>query len=349
MKHRIFTSATALFCASAALAELPPVTHTVAGMRCWHDVAYGPRADLPDEGEGYTGPKPGWTNPDIPWAFHRHRTGQFLDVFAPAKAPKPDATVVLFLHGGAWAANDDKDSAPLGLFGPLTAAGAIACTADYILQTARSEGLFPPARKEATFAEMMRDIDAACAKLKEFAGELGVTEPHFVIMGESAGGTLALLYAYDQGNPDHMGLGLLHPMPVAKVINSVGPTDFTDSEFQESGKVVVLGVRINPFKVLVNRLCGLPDYTPDSKTLVALEKWSPVKLVCPKSPPTAIAHGAIGDGKTDGLVPVSQMTLLESALKAAGVPCTVKKFSGLNHGEVTWRGAPWIVEQALKR
>lgn len=35
--------------------KAPPPTHTVAGMRCWHDVPYGPRADLPDEGDGYTG------------------------------------------------------------------------------------------------------------------------------------------------------------------------------------------------------------------------------------------------------------------------------------------------------
>lgn len=341
--------ATALFamCADGAH-EAPPPTHIVAGMRCWHDVPYGPRADRHDEGDGYTGGKPDWAIPEIHWEFHRHRSGQAFDVFAPADAPAPDATVVLYIHGGSWSENCDKDAPPLAIFGPLTAAGAVACTTDYILQTSRSRNFFAKGRKKATFAEMMRDIDAACAKLKEFVGELGVTEPRLVIMGESAGGHLALLYAYDEGNPGHMGLGLRHPMPIAKVVNSVGPTDFTQKDFQDSGKVSFLGIRINLFKTLLNRLCGLPDRASNARLEEELAKWSPVRLVCPKSPPTAIAYGAIGDDeRTDGLVPVTQMTLLEAALKAVGVPCETKKFSGLNHGEVTWRGAPWIVEQAL--
>ena len=328
--------------------KAPPPTHTVAGMRCWHDVPYGPRADLPDEGDGYTGKKPGWTIAEIPWKFNRHRSGQTFDVFAPPDAPAPDATVVLFIHGGSWSESMDKDATPIVIFGPLTASGAIACTANYILQTDPSRGFAARRRNEATFAEMLRDIDAACEKLKSFVAELGVTKPRFVVMGESAGGHLALLYAYDEDNPDHMGLELKHPMSVDKVVNIVGPTDFTEKAFQESGAFSIFGIKFYPFKTLMNRLCGLPDSAPMAKTRAAFPKWSPIKLVCPGSAPTAIAYGAIGgDEKTDGIVPVSQMTSLEAALKAAGVPCAMKKYSGRNHCEITWHGASWIVEQAL--
>ena len=333
------------------VAELPPPTLEKLGMRCWHDVAYGPRGDLADEGDGYED-QPDWVGKDIPWKAHRHRSGQFLDVFAPTNKVAADATVVLFLHGGSWSEKYDKDSPPLGIFGEVLAAGGIGCTADYILQSDRTRHFFASARKESTFAAMMRDIDAAVAKVKEFVGELGATSPRLVMMGESAGGHLALLYSYDQGNPTHTGLGLAHSLRVAKVVNIVGPTDLTAKEFRSLGKVTIFGFQIGPdfLGTLMNRLGGLEDNASNDKSLEAAAKWSPIKLVCAQSVPTAIAYGAVGkDEKTDGVVPVSQMTSLEAALKDAGVPCVSKKFSGLNHCEVTWRGEKWIAEQALAR
>ena len=334
----------------STMGELPPPTLERDGVRCWHDVAYGPRDDLPDEGEGYTGNNGGWSSESIPWKFHRHRSGQYLDVYAPTGEIRPDATVVLFLHGGSWSECYDKDGPRHELFKALVDAGAIACTADYILQTDRFRNWFAPSRKEATFAEMLRDIDAAVTKIGEFARELGVVSPRLVISGESAGGHLALLYAYEQGNPERIGLALSHTIPVAKVVGIVAPTDFTSREFQEIGSVPVLGFKVGGgvLKTLMNRLAGLPDNATRKENRDAAGKWSPIKLVCANSVSTALAYGAIGeDETTDGVVPVSQTTSLEAALKAAGVPCATRKFSGTGHGDVAWKGAAWIAEQAL--
>ena len=349
------TKANLWICAAAALcsnatAALPPPTIELDGIRCWHDIAYGPRGDLPDEGEGFTGSKGGWSHDSLPWKFHRHRSGQFLDVFAPAEGIRADATVLLFLHGGSWSECYDKDAPPFDWFKAMAKSGGIGCTADYILQSDRSIDWFAPGREGATFAEMLRDIDAAVTKIAEVVGELGVVSPRLVITGESAGGHLALLYAYDQGNPEGMGLGLAHTLPVAKVINIVGPTDLSAREFEQLGTVSLFGFQIgsNPLQTLMNRLFGLPDNAPVADSRAAAAKWSPIKLVCGKTVPTAVAYGAVGpDEKSDGLIPVSQMTSLEAALKEAGVPCTMRKCSGANHGEVTWRETKWLAEQAL--
>lgn len=335
---------------NAALAALPPPTIERDGIRCWHDIAYGPRADLADEGEGFTGSHGGWSHEFLPWKFHRHRSGQFLDVFAPVEGIRPDATILLFLHGGSWSECYDKDAPPYDLFKAVAVAGGIGCTVDYILQNDRSQNWSVPGRTGATFAEMLRDIDAAVLKIAEIVRELGVASPRLVVAGESAGGHLALLYSYDQGKPERLGLELAHALPVGKVVNIVGPTDFTAREFEELGSVTILGVKVgqNPLQVLMNRLLGLPDKTSVRDARAAAAKWSPIKLVCANSAPTAVAYGAIGPDETsDGLIPESQMTSLEAALKAAGVPCTMKKCHGLGHGEVTWRETKWIAEQVL--
>ena len=347
MKNVVVASAIVLS-AAGALAELPKATFEKDGVRCWHDVSYGPRGDLPGEGAGYKGRV--YETDGLPWKrYHSHRSGQLLDVYAPVKSVDPGATVVMYLHGGSWSERYDKDSPPWDIMKKVVAAGGVFCTVDYVLQTDRAANPFGKGRAEATFANMLRDIDAAVVKMREVAKELGAASPRFVVTGESAGGHLALLYAYDQGNPGRNKLGLSHSMRVAKVVNIVGPTDFTAKEFIELGTIKVMGVEVtDPFmRTLMNRLMGLPDDTMMSKSVAEAANWSPVKLVCPSSPPTAVAYGAIGkDGKSDGIVHENQMLSLEAALKAAKVPCEMKKIAA-GHGEVVWKGADWIAAQLL--
>ena len=140
----------AAFCAvsllsAGAFAELPKPTFEREGIRCWHDIAYGPRADLPDEGAGYKG-KAG-SSDGLPWKrYHSHRSGQFMDVYAPAKGVATNATIVMYLHGGSWSERYDKDSPPWDVMKRVVQAGGVFCTADYILQTDRSTHPFGKTR-----------------------------------------------------------------------------------------------------------------------------------------------------------------------------------------------------------
>ena len=328
---------------------LPPVTLARDGIRCWHDVAYGPRGDLPDEGDGFTG-KGSWQVGDFPWKAGRHRTGQLLDVFAPEKGVATNATVVLYLHGGAWAQCYDKDALPYDLFGLFLKRGAVVGTANYILQADITADSSKPSRKEATFAGMLRDIDAAAARMGSFARALGVAEPKIVIMGESAGGHLALLYAYDQDNPAKLGLGLKHEPRVAKAVNIVGPTAFAEKDFIDSMTLNLLFFKIRNRNLdrLMRRLVGVADDATEAETLPLLAKWSPVDLICERSVPTVLAYGKIKSWiNSDGIVRVSQFTRIERLLAEAGVPFASRMFFPANHGEVRSQGAGWIVEQTF--
>ena len=93
---------------------------------------------------------------------------------------------------------------------------------------------------------------------------------------------------------------------------------------------------------------GLPDDSPEEEVLPLLAKWSPVDLVCPRSVPTVLAYGKIKKWiDSDGIVRVSQFTLLERRLAEAGVPCEARMFFPANHVEVRAKGAKWIAEQTL--
>ena len=333
----------------SAAAELPAVTLARDGIRCWHDVAYGTRGDLPDEGDGFTG-KGGWQWPGLPWKSCRHRSGQFLDVFAPDQV-RTNATVVLYLHGGAWSQSYDKDAPPFDLFAPLLAGGAVVGTANYILQADLTADKTKATRKEASFAEMLRDIDAAATRLGGFARALGVTEPRLVVMGESAGGHLALLYAYDQDTPAKPGLGLKHGIRITKVVNIVGPTGLAEKEFVDSmtRNFFFFKVRNRMFSLLMRRLVGTSDDTPEDEVFPLMAKWSPVDLVCAQSVPTVLAYGKVKKWlATDGLVHASQFTLLERRLAEVGVACVSRGFVPANHGEVRPKGAKWIAKQTLE-
>ena len=335
--------------AVAVGADVPPVTCARNGIRCWHDVAYGPRGDLPDEGEGYKGSYGGWQS-GMQWRSCTHRSGQFLDVYAPSRAVATNAVVALFLHGGSWSQCFDKDAVLFDLFRPLLEKGAVVGTANYILQTDITFNSSKRGRKEATFAEMLRDIDAAADRLGAFARTLGVTEPRLVVLGESAGGHLALLYAYDQDNPSKLGLGLKHVPRVAQAVNIVGPTAFTEKEIANSmtWNFLFFKVRNHMFSRLMRRLVGLPDNASDDDLLPLMAKWSPVDLVCAKSVPTVLAYGKLNKWfSTDGLVPASQFTLLERRLKEVGVPCVSRAFVPANHAEVRGKGGRWIAEQVF--
>ena len=349
MKTRTLFLCLSIAVIAAGNGVVPPVTCERYGVRCWHDIAYGPRDDLPDEGEGYKGSYGGWQS-GMQWKSCTHRSGQFLDVYAPSRAVATNATVVLFLHGGSWSQCYDKDAPLFDLFHPLLKEGAVVGTANYILQTDITFNSYKPARKEATFAEMLRDIDAAAERLGAFARALGVIAPRLVVMGESAGGHLASLYAYDQDNPLKLGLGLKHVPRAVQVVNIVGPTALAEKEFIDTLTLNIFSFKIRhrPFACLMRRLVGQPDNAPEDDVLRLMAKWSPVDLVCSKSVPTVLAYGKLNKWfETDGLVRVSQFTLLERRLVEAGVPCTSRAFVPANHAEVRGKGGKWIAEQVF--
>ncbi len=324
-------------------------------LRCWHNVIYGARENLPDEGAGFKGRVGKWSVQGLPWRMATHKSGQRLDIYANAAGAAHDAPVVLFLHGGAWSQPFDKDAIPVAFLDELLARGAVVASADYILQSdvTINGDLDTPGREGATFEAMLRDVDAAAGFLKRVLRLVGVDAPRsFVIAGESAGGHLALLYAYDQARPEGLGLGLEHAFKVTRVVAIAAPVDFAAID-SNTGKATEDYGRKDlrrRFRVLLKRLTGGGDDLDDAELWRRCAKWSPKALVSPKSPPTVLAYGQILPFvPTDGAIPLSEMKGLEAALAPLGVDCTARRFMGSNHAEVIGDGAAWIAEKALEK
>ncbi len=339
---------------SASSSERIKPSAVTQDLRCWHNIIYGPRENLPDEGAGFRGRIGNWCVPGLPWRMATHKSGQRLDIYAPAQGASRDAPVVLFLHGGAWSQPFDKDAIPVALLDAFLAKGFVVASADYILQSdvTVNGDLDAPAREGATFEAMLRDVDAAAGLLKRALPLIGVEAPvGFAIAGESAGGHLALLYAYDQGCPERLGLGLGHAFRVTRAVAIAAPVDFASIDGNTDKATVRYGKKDlrRRFRILLKRLVGGPDDLDDAELWRRAAKWSPKDLVSSEAPPTVLAYGQVFPFvPTDGAIPVSQMEDLEAALKAAGVPCAARRFLGSNHAEVAGDGAEWIVDAVLK-
>ncbi|MBT8766915.1 alpha/beta hydrolase [Metapseudomonas boanensis] len=115
-----------------------------ASLPCFKDVAYGPGA------------------------------GERLDIFP---ASRPDAPVLLFIHGGYWRALSKADSAFMAP--ALTAAGACVVVLDYDLAPT------------VTLDHIVDQARRALAWLYLHIGEFGGDPQHLYASGSSAGGHLA--------------------------------------------------------------------------------------------------------------------------------------------------------------
>ena len=242
---------------------------------------------------------------------------QTYDLYLPAAADglSGDAPFFLFLHGGAWCAGSKGDGA--AILREMAGDGFACASMDYALSSIGGGG--------ATFDDMLRDIDAMVSHLAgEFRRAGASAPPRIAIGGMSAGGHLAMLYAYDEANPDVLGLGLRHELGIACVFSDCGPSDLASREFAIAGKAGMKcrgGEMRRWFEYLVGIKPG--ESTPGSLRM-GLAKYSPVGLICEKSPPTVAVYCETGrapgsDVGTDGIVAAQNFHALTNRLAACRV------------------------------
>ena len=76
--------------------------------------------------------------------------------------------------------------------------------------------------KKITYREQLEDIGLVITKFNSLAQKAELQPNNYILLGESAGGHLALLYGYQ--NPDQ----------IKKIISLSGPTDFYSPEYLHS-------------------------------------------------------------------------------------------------------------------
>ncbi|MBK1895695.1 alpha/beta hydrolase [Chryseobacterium paridis] len=135
---------------------------------------------------------------------------QKMDVFLPSVYSE-NSPVVLIVHGGAWKYGRKEHMIQIQKM--LFKNNVPSININYRLVSKS---------KKITYREQLEDISLVIEKFNSLAEKAQLQPDNYIILGESAGGHLALLYGYQ--NPDQ----------IKKIISLSGPTDFYSSEFLQS-------------------------------------------------------------------------------------------------------------------
>ncbi|WP_394675102.1 alpha/beta hydrolase [uncultured Chryseobacterium sp.] len=133
---------------------------------------------------------------------------QKMDVFLPSDYHE-DSPVVLIVHGGAWKYGRKEHMIQIQKM--LFRNNIPSINMNYRLVS-----------KTVTYRQQLEDIGLAIQKFNALAHKAELQPDNYILLGESAGGHLALLYGYR------------HPEQIKKIISLSGPTDFYSPEYLHS-------------------------------------------------------------------------------------------------------------------
>ena len=231
-----------------------------------------------------------------------------LDLARPKDGDGPFPALVL-IHGGGWAGGNRDSFLPLMKL--AAERGYVATTISYRLTQP------DPTTKlgKVPFPAQIEDCKCAVRWLKANAGKYHVDVNRVAVGGGSAGGHLSLLVGLTDDSSKLEGTGGYADQSsrVNAVINIFGPTDMLECWKTSPGA--------RPF---IQGLIGTPETAPD-----AFKAASPVTYISKDDPPVLTLHGS-----ADTLVPPSQATLLDDAMKAAGAKHELLILEGQGHGFV---------------
>ncbi len=225
---------------------------------------------------------------------------QVLDLCIPEDN---DGTLglILMIHGGAWI-EGDKSAYDSNLEAIAKDYGYAAAAINYRYLS-----------EDVTMADILDDIEAAVAKIKEMGTENGVNIDKVLLTGHSAGAHLAMLYAYSRAETSAI-------KPTA-VVSFAGPTDLTNEEYWTNalgaGKVAQLLTWATG-----KNITNTEDLVTYRNEILAI---SPINYV-DKAVPTVIAHGA-----KDSIVPYQNALDIVNAFDAAGAKYDFVSYPNSDH------------------
>ena len=291
-----------------------------------------------------------------------------LDIYYPTsiKLGSADkAKAVITIHGGSWSGGRKEDYSHMTPY--IIGQGLIHVNMDYRLLKNLSDAgnngddSEDAENNDAPYVQMLDDIQMAIKFLKTNATAYRIDTSAIGLMGYSAGGHLAMLYAFSRDK----GEGSENTIPVKLVISEAGPTDFRDlldcttqiADEQEKNM-------INEMKSNVLRLCDKGDVknyncgfcesknlsdanrapcviSPlDHVTATVDQTNNSVDTVFPGMKVVLLygsgtkTYGATDNYKGDGIVPYSNATDLEKALNGENSgSCQLVELQGTKHGD----------------
>lgn len=238
-----------------------------------------------------------------------------LDLYYPTAKQGKNAPLLIYTHGGGWAAGSRFGAAKgsfAAVFKPLLAQGFAVASVEYRL-----------ARNGSTMRNCVIDSKDALRYLVKNSASLALDPGQLFVFGDSAGGHLAQMLLLTPPNtltgaPELSGVSY----KVSAGLSWYGPCDFEDiSLFNHDDRPDFR----NRF---ANRILGEEDHSPEQKIKLYRE-MSPVAYLRKDSPPLLMIQG-----NKDTTIPVKHAYRMAKEAHKLGAP--VKTIIVKNSGH-NWR------------
>ncbi|CAE7410420.1 lytT [Symbiodinium microadriaticum] len=250
-----------------------------------------------------------------------YNSEQTLDLYHPLAKVGDHSPVLLFIHGGAWisgsklSVNNNRFNQ---VFNELRNQGYFIVSPDYTLAK----------NGQSPFPACITDTFEAVQWIRNHAEEYGWDLDRFGVMGESAGGHLALMASYAE--PSVFGVDFDHLKPKF-VIDVYGPTQMDSLYHASTTDSINALIQRLPASLaeqldLARLLIGFDPKSYPKEAEELFNKYSPVNYIDSLAPPTLIVHG-----EADQVVPASQSKLLAQELDSVGVFRKEHYITGANH------------------
>ena len=224
-----------------------------------------------------------------------NNSGQVMDLYIPAKKTTKEKTAFIMIHGGGWRSGNKSQLTFFTLSMMERFPDHIFVNMNYRLASTTQFGL----------PNQTDDIKKVTELLKKKLGY----NPSLILLGNSAGAHLSMLYAY-KFDADQK---------VKAVINIVGPADLSDPGFKN----------YQEYSFVERRLVDLGVVESGTSRI---DFASPVKWIGKNSPPTLSYYG-----NSDRVIPSSQEKILDSALNKNHILHESYQFNG---GHLEWDKHP---------
>lgn len=246
------------------------------------------------------------------------KNGQTVQVYRPHSGTVHG--LLVDIHGGGW----QEDSTMPAVLRSFADAGWVVVRPSYPLASAH----------RATWKDAPEAVECGYAWAQQHAGDFGTDAENTVLIGDSAGGELAINLAYRiaSGEAAHACGSVIPPKAVIGLYPAVSLSALAD--------ISALGIQ----KAAWQYLGGTPADVPDRYRSADSITW-----ISPDAPSTYILRGA-----SDTLVPPASTAAFVAAAQSAGVHVTDVVLPLLNHafdstvaGSLGYQATVSIVEHWL--
>ena len=239
---------------------------------------------------------------------YENEYGHQYDLYVPADLDKEKAQqLILYIHGGSFNSGAKEDGEVWCKY--YASKGYVTASLDYSLQTVH---------EDASLVRMNTEIKECVNAIKDKCVGLGYMLDGMATCGVSAGGTLAMNYAYTCAETS--------AIPVKFVFQLAAPAEFEPSDWDILKKVNKLDNDAE-FLSLMSGVDITDEVIKSGKYEQYVDMISPARLVNENSVPTLMGYGM-----KDHLVPGKLKYKLVSALEENGVVFDYFEFPNCNHG-----------------